>query len=422
MSSPDLVVRNVDWKGQKSDLLVADSEILDLVPHDPGREYQSGQEVDATGLVLLPSLIDAHVHLREPGFEYKEDIASGLRAAAHGGFGQVMAMANTDPVNDCASVTELMLERNELAFPDGPYVRPIGALTKGLKGKELAPMAELAESGCVAFSNDGVPVENTELFRRAVEYASDLGLIVIDHCEDPYMAVAAGANEGKTSSILGLRAQPDMAESLQVARDILISEYLDIPMHLAHISCRKSVDLIAWAKDRGVKITAETAPHYLLFDDSVLEGYSSLAKVNPPIRTKDDVEAVTEALKSGVIDMLATDHAPHAGHEKEVEFSLAPCGISGLDTALSSTWALVGDKLDFDTFVRAWAYAPARTFDLPVCDFKKGAPADFVLFDPEKQWTVDSSSMYSKGKNSLLLGKSLTGRVLSHFLAGEKVV
>ncbi|MBU1247134.1 MAG: amidohydrolase family protein, partial [Proteobacteria bacterium] len=282
MSTCDLVILGADYDGQLVDLFVGDGEIIELVPAGKNTPPQGAETLDAKGHLLLPSLTDVHTHLREPGFEYKEDIESGLAAAAKGGFGNIMCMANTTPVNDNATVTELMLEKAHMAHPFGPRLFPVGALTKGLKAEELAPMAELSRTGCVAVSNDGLPVLSTELFRRAMEYASDWGLTVIDHCEDPFMGAAAGMNEGRTSSLLGIPAQPDVAEAIQVARDILLAEYLDLPIHLAHISCKKSVDVIRFAKERGVKVTAETCPHYLTLTEKAVVGYDTNAKVNPP--------------------------------------------------------------------------------------------------------------------------------------------
>jgi dihydroorotase len=423
MSQLDLAVTSALHHGQPVDLLVADGRVAELAP--AGREDVSAaaEVVEAHGLVLLPSLTDAHVHLREPGFEYKEDIASGLTAAARGGFGQVLAMANTSPVNDSASVTEHMLRQALFSHRLGPRLFPVGALTKGLQGKELSPMAELARTGCQAFSNDGVPVVDTQLFRRAVEYAADLGRVVIDHCEDPFMNVAAGVNEGRVSSELGLAGQPDAAEAIQVARDILLAEYLDLPIHLAHISSAKSIELISSAKRRGVRVTAETCPHYLLFTEEAVRGYDTAAKVNPPLRTAHDREAVRQALREGVIDILATDHAPHAAHEKEVEFDQAPCGVSGLDTALASTWGLVEQGvLSAAEFERAWSEGPCRIFGLACNTFAKNDPADFVLFDPADAWEVTPGAMFSKGKNTPLQGRTLGGRVRSHFLLGRNIV
>ncbi|WP_415719157.1 dihydroorotase [Maridesulfovibrio sp.] len=423
MSHPELVIRKAVWKGEEVDLLVADGKILE-VKSSSDDMYEGAEIVAAKGLMLMPSLTDVHTHLREPGFEYKEDIASGLKAAVHGGFSNIMCMANTSPVNDNAVVTDEMLRKSRAAFPEGgPRLFPIGALTKGLAGEELAPMHEMAGAGCVAFSNDGLPVKDSELFRRAMEYCSDTGMPVIDHCEDPYLAPAAGVNEGEVSSVLGLAAQPDVAEAAQVARDLLMAEYLDLHIHLAHISCRKSVDLIAWAKKRGVKVTAETCPHYLLLTEEALRGYSPDTKVNPPLRTADDVKALLAAIKDGTIDMFATDHAPHAAHEKEVEFMYAPCGISGLDSALPLTWSLVADgKISFENFISMWTTAPCETFNLPLNSFRKGDPADFFLFDPSEEWVLDASTMHSKGKNTPFRGQTLKGRVISHFLSGKKIV
>ncbi|WFS62740.1 dihydroorotase [Pseudodesulfovibrio thermohalotolerans] len=427
MAKIDLIVRRAKLDGQDVDVFVSEGKIAEVKPSAETLEAGDAVVEEAFGLTLLPSMTDVHVHLREPGFEYKEDVESGLRAAAWGGFSNIMCMANTKPVNDNGAVTEFMLDKARKHWPDGPRLFPIGALTKGLQGKELAPMGELAEAGCAAFSNDGVPVESTKIFRLAVEYASDWDRVVIDHCEDPYLGVAAGVNEGEVSSRLGLPGQPDVAEAMQVARDILLAEYLDLPIHLAHISCRRSADLIRFAKSRGVKISAETTPHYLTMTENILEAeateFDALAKVNPPLRTEDDRQAMIEALNDGTIDCLATDHAPHAGYEKETEFDVAPCGITGLDTALSVTWGLVRDGvLTREAFLRAWTTAPCGIFKLPVNAFKPGDPADFFLFDEDEDWTVSPATLHSKGKNTPLLGSVLKGRVKTHFIAGKKVV
>ncbi|MFP4070446.1 MAG: dihydroorotase [Desulfovibrionales bacterium] len=418
----ELIIDNVVWKGEAHSVLVAGGKIADCIPRRATPDTLQAPRVDGKGLLLLPSLIDAHVHLREPGQEYKEDIQSGLSAAAAGGFGTVMAMANTSPVNDSGSVTEFMLRRAAEVHPHGPRLRPVGALTKGLKGCELAPLAELAQAGCAAFSNDGVPVSDTELFRRAVEYASDLGKVVIDHCEDPDLARGAVMNEGEISSRLGLKGQPTTAESIQVARDILLASYLDQPIHLAHISCRQSVELIAWAKRKSIPVTAETCPHYLLWDENQVLGYNTMAKVNPPLRTRDDVLAVRQAVRTGVIDILATDHAPHADFEKEVPFDQAPNGISGLDTALSLTWSLVTKGvLSVEDFLNRWCYRPAEIFGLAANSMTPGAPADLLLWDPGPSWKVQPGRLRSKGKNTPCLGKTLHGRVKSHYLMGKLV-
>jgi dihydroorotase len=399
------------------DLLVIDGKIAELVP--AGSLAPPGETVlyDAGQKLLFPSFIDAHSHLREPGFEYKEDIQSGLCAAMHGGFGAVMAMANTNPVNDKAAVTGFMKKKAALAYPHGPKVYPVGALTVGLKGEELSPMGELAEAGVAAFSNDGVPVRNNELFRRAMEYAASFGLKVIDHCEDADIAHGWQINEGDGSLHSGLKGQPSVGEALQVARDILFAEYLNIPVHLAHISCRQSTELIRWAKARGIRVTAETCPHYLLLDDSLLLSYGTNFKVSPPLRSADDVEAVNQAVRDGTIDILVTDHSPHAAHEKDTLFDEAPKGFIGFETALPLTFGLFPGTL----LEQLWCKKPAEIFQLPVNNFQPGDPADFFLFDPLRQWVVNRENIHSKSLNSPWFGRIMQGKVVAHWLNGVKM-
>lgn len=423
MSAPEYIIRNVLWHNQAMDLLVDQDTIQGLIPVEQGKEITpQNHEVDGQGQWLFPSLIDAHVHLREPGQEYKETIESGLRAALGGGFGQVMCMANTTPVNDRASVTQSILETAQRVCPHGSRVRPIGALTKGLAGKELAPMAELAEAGCVALSNDGMPVGDNDLFRRAMEYASHLGLTIIDHCEDPGLSGHGVMNEGIVSGRLGVKGSPTVAESLQVARDILLAEYLNIPIHLAHISCKESVELILFAKEKGIQVTAETCAHYLLWDETMLEGYNTLAKVHPPLRTREDVLALRRAVQEGIIDILVTDHAPHADFEKETTLDDAPNGISGLDTALCLYASLVKKGVltqkDLST---CCALRPAQIFNLPMNTFANGDRADFILFDPKICWEVTPQTLLSKGKNTPCMGMNLQGKVSAHYLEGKLV-
>jgi len=424
MAAPELIIRGARPAGSDArtvDLYVAGGRVLSMENHDPGRTHDA-RVVEAGGLVLLPGLTDCHVHLREPGQEWKEDIASGLAAAAHGGFANVMCMANTKPANDDASVTSLMLDRARDSWPNGPRLFPVGALTVKLAGEALASLSELKDAGCPAVSNDGRPVSNTELFRRAVEYASDLGLIVIDHCEDPFLAPGTGINEGLISSALGLRGQPSVAEAIQVARDCLLAAYLQAPIHLAHISCRQSVEIIARAKEQGAPVTAETCPHYLLLTEEAATGYNTQAKVSPPLRTSDDVAALRQALRTGVIDIISTDHAPHAAHEKETPFDEAPNGISGLDSALALSLRLVAEgALSEADLVRALTKG-AEIFGLPVNRFTSGDPADITLLDPNLPWTLTEQEMRSKSKNTPFLNTKLTGRCVGLFVAGKKIV
>ncbi len=419
-----LFVQNATYLGDAVELLVEDGCVVELAKQGALQGDVDGAEIfDAAGLLLFPSFFDCHVHLREPGYEYKEDIASGLKAAAHGGFGGVMCMANTKPVNDDATVTRFIIETGLKHWPHGPFAYPVGAATIGLKGVELAPMAELAEAGCVAFSNDGAPVPNTEIFRRAMEYASDLDRVLIDHCEDPYLAKGAHMNEGVTSGRIGIKGQPDVGEALHVARDIMLADYLGIPVHLAHISCRRSVEHIAWAKERGIPVTAETCPHYLLLDESILEGYDANCKVNPPLRTPDDVQAMREAVANGTIDMFVTDHAPHAAHEKETPLDEAPNGFTGLDLAVSLTWGFVRDGLINEAdFLRMWNTAPAAVFNLPHNSFNVGDRADFFLFDPAEKWVANRDTMQSKSLNTPFLNTEMVGRVKHHWMHGVKIV
>ena len=401
------------------------ADIREAMPFDiPSTDELAGLPVeDAGGLKAMPSLIDAHVHLREPGQEWKETIATGLKAAVHGGFGSVMCMANTDPVNDNAAVTRLMLEQARQHFPHGPRLYPVGALTKNLEGKELAPMAELAAAGCIAFSNDGRPVTNTAIMRRAMEYANDQDCIVLDHCEDEYLANKAQMNESALSGKLGLKGQPAIGETIQVTRDILLAEYLKVPVHIQHVSHRRSIDAISNAKQLHVPVTCETCPHYLFLSEEAVRGYDTAAKVNPPLRGQEDVESLRNALTTGAIDILVTDHAPHSAQEKEVEFDQAPNGISGLDSALSLTWELVrqGVITEID-MLKLWCYNPGRIFGIPVNTFRCGDPADFFLFDPEERWKLTPETMHSKGKNSPFIGRQLVGKVKAHWIGGYKVV
>ena len=408
------IIQGVVWQGQACDCILEGDRIAELRP---------AQEPASSGeLVLLPGLIDCHTHLREPGQEHKEDIASGLAAAASGGFASLLCMANTSPVNDNAAVTSLMLNAARGSHPLGPALHPVGALSLGLKGKDLAPMHELARSGCAAFSNDGVPVADSGLMRRALEYSADLRLPVIDHCEDPGLSPEGVIGEGAISDRLGLRGVPSITESIQVARDILLASYLDIPVHLAHISRRESVELIHWAKNKGVPVTAETCPHYLLWTEETAAELGPLAKVNPPLGTSDDVTALRQAVREGIVDILVTDHAPHAPFEKEVPLSSAPNGISGLDTALSLCWGLVQDGvLTQKDLLRLWCSGPARIFGLAANGFRSGDPADLVLFDPRESWTPTPETMRSRGKNTPCLNQELPGRIKLNCRRGEAI-
>lgn len=417
-----LLIKNARHLDAPVDLLVNDSKIATMTPGGHCDAPSDCEIFDSNGLLLLPSLMDAHTHLREPGQEYKEDISSGLDAAMHGGFGAVMCMANTRPVNDEAAVALLMREKARQSHPFGPVLYPVAAASIALEGSEMAPLEELKAAGCIAVSNDGRPLASTEMVRRVMEYAADLDMIFIDHCEDPFLAKGWAMHEGRISGQLGLKGQPGAGEAIQAARDIMLAEYLDVPVHIAHVSSSLTVDIIAWGKERGVKVTAETCPHYLLLDESAVDGYNTLAKVSPPLRTPADRESLRKAVRNGIIDILVTDHAPHAAHEKDATMDAAPCGLTGLDLALALSFETIrqGALTEADIH-RLWCRKPAEIFGLPWNGFAPGDPADFFLYDPNETWLVCPENIYSKSCNTPFAGKELRGRVKHHWLGGKQL-
>ena len=383
-------------------------------------ELGNGVEViDASGLTVIPGLIDAHVHLREPGYEYKEDIRTGTLAAAAGGFTAVMCMANTKPVNDNESVTRYILNKAEGA---AARVYPVGAVSVGLKGECLTEMAELKAAGCVAFSDDGVPVANSGLMRRALEYSQVVNLPVISHAEEHELVGAGVMNEGDVATRLGLKGIPNAAEDTMVARDIALAELTGGRLHIAHVSTRGAVELIKSAKARGVRVTAEATPHHLALTDEAVEGYDTNAKMNPPLRSRVDVEALRQGIKDGVIDCIATDHAPHSSMEKDIEFDKASNGIIGLETAFSVIYGLVENgMLTLNEAVRAMSTNPAKAFGIEGGRLSVGSPANMAIIDLGRSWTVDPRQLNSKSKNSPWLGRELKGTVVKTVLAGNIV-
>jgi dihydroorotase len=376
--------------------------------------------LDASGLAVIPGLIDMHCHLREPGFEYKETVATGCAAAVKGGITSVMCMANTDPVNDSASVTSYILDRAREAGTARVY--PVGCITQGMHGEALSEMGELADAGCIAVSDDGRPVLSGEVMRRAIEYASIFGLLVIDHAEDLTIAGDGVMHEGPISTRLGLEGIPASAAYTEVARNISLIQEFGGRIHIAHVSSKLVVELIRRAKEDGLPVTAEACPHHFTLTHEAVMGYDTNAKVKPPLRTAQDVDAVIEGLADGTIDAIATDHAPHHRDEKDVEFDLAAFGISGLETALSLTLGLVDSgRLSLLEAIRKWTTAPAAITGIPGGSLEEGSPADLALVDLEREWTVDPDQFVSKGKNTPFAGMTLKGEVVATFVGGKLV-
>ncbi|BET58584.1 dihydroorotase [Geobacter sp. 60473] len=376
--------------------------------------------VDAAGLIVTPGLIDMHVHLRDPGLEYKEDIVTGTRAAAAGGFTSVACMPNTKPVNDNKAVTSYIVAK---AKAEGLVnVFPVGSITQGSKGEALAEMGDLKEAGCVAVSDDGRPVTSSELMRRALEYAKGMGIMVISHAEDLSLVGEGVMNEGFVSTELGLKGIPWAAEDAATAREVYLAEFTNSPLHIAHVSTRGSLRIIRNAKARGVKVTCETAPHYFSLTDDAVRGYNTNAKMNPPLRTADDVAAIKEALKDGTIDAIATDHAPHHLDEKDVEFNVALNGIIGLETSLPLSLKLVEEGvLTLPALVEKMACNPAAILGIDRGTLRQGAVADITVIDPAAVWTVEAGALASKSKNSPFLGWEMKGAAAYTIVGGTVV-
>lgn len=384
---------------------------------------RAGGESDLTileleGKLVVPGLIDMHTHLREPGFEYKETVRTGSLAAAAGGFTSIACMPNTDPVNDTRSVTEFILRKARQCGVVNVY--PVAAVSKSSEGAVITEFGDLRDAGAVAFSDDGKSVMNSGLMRRALEYAHALGMPVISHCEDMDLAAGGAANEGVVATRLGLRGIPNIAEDLMVGRDIAIAEYTGTAVHIAHVSTAGAVELIRGAKRRGVKVTAEAAPHHFTLTDEALKDYDTNAKVNPPLRTLADVNAVREGLKDGSLDAIASDHAPHSTLEKDVEFDYAASGMIGLETSLALGLRLVEEGvLSLNQLVAKMSTNPARILKIQKGTLKVGADADVTVIDPDEEWTVDTRTFQSLSKNTPFNGWGLRGRTLFTIVGGD---
>ena len=399
-----------------ADILIENGKIAKI-----GKNLKAdGAEIfDAAGLTVFPGLIDMHVHLREPGFEYKEDIASGSAAAVAGGFTQVCCMPNTDPVCDNAAVVGYIVARSkEVGLCK---VRPIGAITRGEKGETLAEMGKMKEAGAVAVSDDGRPVSNARIMRLAMEYASDFGLICLSHCEDNDLVDGGVVNEGYNSTLAGLKGIPRAAEEIMLAREIILAETLHKRVHICHVSTKGGVQLLREAKARGVQVTAETCPHYFTLTDDVITSFDANTKVNPPIREAEDVAAIREGLRDGTLDCIVTDHAPHHVDEKNVEYNLAAFGISGIETsfALSYTYLVKGGVLTLCELAERMSVAPARILQLEGGKIAEGEVADLMIADLNAEYVIDSRKFVSKGKNTPFDGTEVYGKVKCTIVDGD---
>ncbi|MFP6640028.1 MAG: dihydroorotase [Myxococcota bacterium] len=404
-------------RDEKADLLIEAGAIAAVGENLPATD---AEVLEAAGLWVAPGFVDLHVHLREPGREYKEDLASGGRAAVAGGFTSVCCMANTDPVNDDPSVTQYILDRAAKESPARIY--PIAAATRGLTGEVMTEMGALSEAGAVAFSDDGATIMDASVMRHVLEYSTLVNLPIVVHAEDCGLRADGVMNEGVMSTRLGLPGNPVEAEELHVARDIRLARLANARLHIAHVSAGGSVDLIRQAKEEGLSVTAEVTPHHLALTDEVTSSFDTNTKMAPPLRTQHDVDKLRQALVDGVIDCVATDHAPHADYEKAVEFSMAPFGILGLETAFAvvSDMVRTGEITPLQLMHRM-STAPARIFDLGGGTLEPGQPADVVLLDPERKWVYDPAEGFSKSRNSPWAGQELTGQVEATFVNGRLV-
>jgi len=423
MDPQDLVLRGgrvLDPSAQRPVDLAADVRIQNGRIVEIGRGLVAPRIIDVRDLWIVPGLIDLHVHLREPGQEYKEDIETGTRAAAAGGFTTICCMPNTKPVNDQRAVTELIVRRaKEVGCV---RVRPIGAITHGLEGKALADIAEMKDAGIVAISDDGRPVMNAGLVRRAFEYAKTFDLPLVQHAEDLDLAEGGAMNEGAVATRIGIKGQPACAESAMVARDLEIVEWTGARYHIAHVSTARTVALVRDAKRRGLPVTCEVTPHHLALTDEACSHYDTNTKMMPPLRTQPDLDALLEGLIDGTIDAIATDHAPHSPVEKDVEFECAAPGMLGLETALPIILDFVRmGSIDEKRVIAAFTGGPAKAFGLAGGGLAVGAVADLTVIDPERPLVLTGDALMSKSKNSPFLGQKLAGRAVLTFVDGRMV-
>lgn len=412
-----LCIKNANVLGKRADVLIESDRIVAIGQID---EFTEGCGViQADGLTLLPAFVDMHTHLREPGFEAKETIATGSMAAVAGGYASVCCMPNTKPVTDNPYIVKYIIDRAREA--DKARVYPIGAISVGLKGETMAEMGKMKSAGAVAMSDDGQPVTTAQMMRLALEYAKDFNLLLISHCEDKGLVNEGVMNEGYNSTRLGLKGIPSAAEDVMIAREIILAEMLDTRVHIAHVSTASGVQLIREAKARGVKVTAETCPHYIAGTDDLVEGYDTMAKVNPPLREEKDRQAVIAGLADGTIDCIATDHAPHTKEDKNCEFNFAANGISGIETAFALCYTYLVDSgiMSLDKLSMLMTKTPAEIVGVPYGQIEVGGLADLTLVDLDAKYTIDSSKFYSKGKNTPFNGFVVKGKVKYTVVGGK---
>lgn len=402
------------------DVLIDEGRVVGLLDRSEAAP-EDAHVLDATGLIVAPGFIDLHTHLREPGQEYKETIATGSAAAVAGGWASVCAMPNTDPINDNPAVTRFIIEQGQAA--NLANVFPIGAVTKGSGGKELAEMGEMKNAGIVAVSDDGRPVPTSGMMRRAMEYARGFDLPVVDHCQDHSLSAGGVMHEGRWSLILGLRGMPAAAEEVDVVRDCVLAKLTGAKVHIAHVSTRGALEAVRQAKNEGLPVTCEVAPHHWALTDEAVAEYDTNTKMSPPLRSREHVEAVLAAMKDGTIDAIATDHAPHHADEKALEFDQAPFGITGLETAVGLAFDLVHNGLiDLERVVQMCSTTPARIFALADRgSLKANAHADVTILDPQLEWVFDVNRSKSKSRNTPFHGRSMHGAAVATIVGGRLV-
>ena len=401
-------------------VLIEDGRVVGLVERGEPVPEQT-QVLDATGLIVAPGFIDLHTHLREPGQEYKETVASGASAAVAGGWTSICAMPNTDPINDNPAVTRFVIEQGQAAKLANVF--PIGAVTKGSQSKELAEMGEMKNAGIVAVSDDGRPVQTAAMMRRAMEYARGFDLTVVDHCQDPTLSAGGVMHEGRWSMILGLRGMPAAAEEVDAVRDCVLARLTKAKVHIAHISTRGALEAVRRAKEEGLQVTCEVTPHHWTLTDEAVAEYDTNTKMSPPLRSRDHVDAILEAMKDGTIDAIATDHAPHHSDEKALEFDQAPFGITGLETAVGLAFDLVhAGRIDLEQLVQMCSSNPARIFGLTDRGtLKANAHADITILDPQLEWVFDVKKSKSKSRNTPFHGRTMYGAAVATIVGGRLV-